>query len=203
MKKKQKNTSIQKEIDHKIKNNLNIVSSILGLEIYNLKYNSTYNIADILKKNKLRIETLAIVHDSSNKSADAKNVDFKKFVKSLSDLYNSDIEIEVKAKQTNIELDTMLGIGIILNELLTNSLKYAFSHKKDDKKILITLKKFKNSCLLTYYEKGNKLVDIAKIKQNKTLGIKLIILTIKQMKADMNITQNGGLLFTIDFKCQV
>jgi len=206
MKKEQKDTSMQKEIDHRIKNNLNIVSSILGLQITTLQNGSLNRITDILKESKLRIDALAMVHDSSYKSEDLKNVDFKKYVQQLSGLinsaYNSDVSVEVISDQVDIDLDTMLRIGIILNELLTNSLKYAFPGKKDDKKILITLKKDGDSCLLIYFEKGDKLVDIEKIKQSKALGIRLIMLTLKQMKAHMNITHNGGLVFRIEFECK-
>ncbi len=207
MKKEQKNTSMQKEIDHRIKNNLNIVSSILGLQISSLQNGSIYNTTDILKKSKLRIDALAMVHDASYKSKDLINVDFKKYVKELCDLvkttYNSDLRVEIKADQVDVELDTMLRIGIIIDELLTNSLKYTFFHKQNVKKILITLKKNESNCLLTYYEKGSKIIDIKKIRQSKALGIKLIMLTLKQMKAHMNITQDGGLKFSIDFKCQI
>lgn len=207
MKKKQKDANVQKEIDHRIKNNLNIISSILGLQITGLQNGAIYNAKDILKKSKLRIDTLAMVHDLSNKSEDLKNVDFKKYIKQLCDLinttYNSDMQVEIRADHIELGLDTTLRIGIILNELLTNSLKYAFSHERDEKKILITLKKDKNNCLLTYFEKGDKLVDIAKIKESKALGIRLVMLTVKQMKAHMNITQKGGLVFRIEFGCQV
>jgi two-component sensor histidine kinase len=206
MKKEQKDTSIQKEIDHRIKNNLNIVSSILGLQISSLNNGSVYKTTDILKESKLRIDALAMVHDASHKSEDLKNVDFKKYVQQLCNMinntYNSDMAIEVKSDKIDLELDTMLRIGVIITELLTNSLKYAFAKHNKDKKILITLKKEENNCLLTYFEKGDKLVDIAKIKQSKALGIRLIMLTVKQMNAHMNITHNGGLLFTIDFCCE-
>lgn len=191
---------MQKEINHRIRNNLNIVSSILGLQISSLKNGSVYKTADILKDSKLRIDAIAIVHNASHKSED-----FKKYVRELCDLikitYNSDIEVEIRADKVEIELDIMLKIGLIITELLTNSLKYAFFHKENKKNILITLKKNADNCLLTYLEKGCKIVDINKIRQSKALGIRLIMLTLKQMKAHMNIKQNGGLIFTIDFKC--
>jgi len=206
MKIKQKEISIQKEIDHRIKNNLNIVSSILGLQISGLKNGSVYKTTDILKESKLRIDALAMVHDASQKSDDLVNVDFKKYVKQLcsliNDTYNTDIIVEVQTDQVDLGLDIIFRIGVIVTELLTNSLKYAFIYKNSDKKIFITLKKDKNLCLLTYLEKGDNIVDIAKIKQSKSLGIRLIMLTIKQMNAHMNITHNGGLLFTIDFFCE-
>ncbi len=206
MKKKRKDTNVQKEIDHRIKNNLNIISSILGLQISSLQDGSIYQTTDILKKSKLRIDTLAIVHDASNKSNNLKNVDFKKYVEQLCNLinsaYSSDIRVEIEANQIDIELDTMLKVGMIINELLINSLKYAFFYKENEKKILITLKKDEDNCLLTYFEKSDKLVDIAKIEQSKALGMRLIILTLKQMKAHMHIIQDGGLIFTIRFDCK-
>ncbi len=196
---KKKIINIQNEIDHRIKNNLNIVSSILGLQILDIN-NNNETIEDILKKNKLRIETLAMVHDSIYKSKDRLKIKFKKYIKDLTKLinkaYNSNVKVKIDSNDLILPLDTMLKIGIILNELFTNSLKHSFCTKN----IQISLKKEKtNHYILIYHAKNDNTIDIEKLKQSKSLGIKLITLTVKQMKAQMKIKQNGGLVFIIKF----
>jgi two-component sensor histidine kinase len=91
----------------------------------------------------------------------------------------------------------MQRLGIIIAELLTNSLYHHI-----DKTVDITLNKDKNNCLFTYREEDGDVIDIQKIKQSKVLGNKLITLTVKQIKAHMNVTQNGGLVFRIKFGCE-
>jgi two-component sensor histidine kinase len=95
----------------------------------------------------------------------------------------------------------MLKLGLVLNELLTNSLEYAFP-KKDVKFIKISLVEglYKDSYILNYSEEGGKIVNINKIRNSKTLGIKLINLVLKEMRAEMNIFQKNGLAFQIKFK---
>ncbi len=197
-------TNIQNEIDHRVKNNLNIVSSILGLQILGLKNDNTQKTEDILKQSKLRIDTLAMVHDSIYKSRDLLKVDFKKYIKDLTKLineaYNSNVKVQIKSNNLILTLDTMLRIGVILNELFTNSLKYAFLDKKREQSICISLEKQKYNCYtLIYCEKSGNIVDIKKLKESKSLGIKLITLTVKQMKAQMQIKQDDGLAFIIKF----
>ena len=205
MKKELKNSIVQNEIDHRVKNNLNIISSILGLQILNLKNGSNDSIEDILLKSKLRVEALAMVHDALDNSEDMIKVDFAKYVNSLSLLltnaYHKEIPITVDASSISLNTNTMLKLGLVLNELLTNSLEYAFP-KKDVKFIKISLVEglYKDSYILNYSEEGGKIVNINKIRNSKTLGIKLINLVLKEMRAEMNIFQKNGLAFQIKFK---
>ncbi len=201
MMKQKRPSSIQSEIDHQVKNNLNIITSILGLQIQDIKKGSDEKPEDVLVKSKLRIETLAMIHDPKYKSKDLVTIDFKKYVKDLCSLinktYNSNINVKIDVDNLSLSLDTMQRLGIIINELLTNSL-----HHHSDKEVDIALNKAKSNCLFIYREKDENMIDIQKIKQSKTLGIKLLTLIVKQMKAHMNITQNGGLVFRIEFKCE-
>ena len=199
--KQKKTVSIQSEIDHQVKNNLNIVTSILGLHILDLKKGSNQKPEDVLVKSKLRIEILSMIHDVKYKSKDLVNIDYKKYIKDLCILinktYNSNIKVKINTDDISLNLDTMQRLGIIINELLTNSLSY-----HSDKKVEITLKKNQNNCLFTYHEKNGDVIDIQQIKKSKTLGMKLIALTIKQMTAYMSVTQNGGFIFRMEFRCE-
>jgi two-component sensor histidine kinase len=196
-----KSLSIQSEIDHQVKNNLNVITSILGLHILDLKKGSDEKPEDILVKSKLRIEVLSMVHDAKYKSKDLLTINFKKYIKDLCILvnktYNGSIKIKIDADNISLSLYMMQRLGIIINELLINSL-----HHHAGTKVSITLNKDKNNCLFIYREKDGDMIDIQKIKQSKALGIKLITLTVKQIKAHMNVTQNGGLVFRIKFGCE-
>ncbi len=196
---------MQNEIDHRIKNNLNMISSILGLQILNLKNGSNESAEDILLKSKLRIEALAMVHNALDSSEDIIEVNFTKYVNNLSSLLMStfckNIAIKIDASDIYFNANTMLKLGLIFNELLTNSLKHALPFK-GIKSINIILRKKRSYYTLIYKEEGGKFVNIQKIRKSKTLGIKLISLLLKEMNATMNIFQKDGLAFQIQFKYQ-
>ncbi len=191
--------SLQKEIDHRIKNNLNMISSILGLQILSLKNDSSESSEEVLKKSKLRIDALAMIHDALHLSQKSQQIDFAYYVSLLNEkinkIFSKKLKVKVDAEKIDLSLETMIELGIILNELLTNSVKYA-NHN-----IEIKLTKKHKHCTLEYLEKGNKTANLHKIKESKKLGLKLVKLMVKQMKAAMDIKQNGNLGYTIRFVC--
>jgi two-component sensor histidine kinase len=189
--------NLHKEIDHRIKNNLNMISSILGLQILGLKDNINESSEEILKKSKLRIDALVLIHNALTKSDKAHKIDFKSYVESLveqiNDTFTKELEVKIDAYKINCSLERMIELGIILNELLINSIKFT------NQNIEINLLKIKHHYVLEYLEKGNTTADVHKIKGSKKLGIKLIKLMVKQMDADMDIKLNGDLGYIIRF----
>ncbi len=203
--KNRENILILNEIHHRIKNNLNMISSILGLQILSLenKKESSAQIKDILQNSKLRIETVAIIHDTLYKENHIKRIKFQEYIERLSDLvektYNKNVSIKIDADEIFLSFETMFRIGLILNELLTNSLKYAFKENQKSQ-IFINLQRNSDSYTLIYWEKENRNIDVSKILNSKTLGIKLVKLLIKQMEALMRVCDENGLKFVIKFK---
>ncbi len=94
----------------------------------------------------------------------------------------------------------MLRLGIIINELLTNSIKHSFSKSSKKNCIHISLVKKEGNCIFKYHNPYNIDADLDKILHSDTLGIKLMKLTVKQMNGLLDVKQNEGLLFTITFK---
>jgi len=94
----------------------------------------------------------------------------------------------------------MLHLGIIINELFTNSIKYAFPKHKTQNSVRISLTKDKEHYIFRYHNRDNQEADIQKILHSKTLGIKLIKLTVKQIDGKLDVQKQDGLVFTITFK---
>ncbi len=191
---------IKNEIDHRIKNSLNLISSILGLQILNLKNGSHESPQEILKKSKSRIDALIMIYDTLFLSKDKGEIDFSVYVETLSEkvskTFHKKILLKIYAIKIKFSLEIMIELGIILNELFINSIKHG------TRTVEIHLTKTSRHCILIYLEKGNKAADLHKIKESKKLGIKLIELMIKQLRAVMKIKRNGDLGYTIKFKCQ-
>ena len=192
------------EIHHRIKNNLNMVASIIGLQILNLEKTDTQDTKEVLLNSKLRIEVVAMIHESLYQHNQEEDIDFKEYTKKLTKLilqtYNQDVLVKINTEIPILQEDIMLRLGIIINELLTNSIKHSFSKSNQKKCIKIGLEKKDKHYIFTYRNPYNVHADLDKILHSDTLGIKLIELTVKQMKGHLEVEQKNGLLFTIEFE---
>jgi two-component sensor histidine kinase len=199
-----KNETLLKEIHHRIKNNLNIIASIFGLQILNLKKGISKSAEEVLKDNKMRIESIAMIHESLYKSHDISQVPFNEYVLNLTGLinqtYNRNVSVKIDSNGIYLPLESMFRLGIILNELFTNSIKYAFEHDKSSDQVWIVLSKENNYYHFAYHESRNEHIDIDKMLESKTLGIRLIQLTVMQMEGTLDIIHDNGLIFKIIFK---
>lgn len=200
----QRKATILKEIHHRIKNNLNMIASIIGLQILNLEKTTPQNTKEILTKSKLRIEVVAMIHQSLYHQQNLEEINFKNYTKELVNLilrtYDQKVHIDIDSNVQLLPEDSMLRLGIIINELLTNSIKHSFPESTQKNHIQISLMKQEDIYTFKYHNPFNIQADIQKILHSETLGIKLIKLTVKQMDAVLNVEQNGGLVFTITFK---
>ena len=116
-----------KEIHHRVKNNMNIITSIIELEKNNI---NTSNTGQILEDIKTRIMTISLIHEKLYKSKDIKHIDFAENIRSLSkdilNIYNpypGGVTLNIDAEQTLLTIDKAIPLGLILNELLTNIFK--------------------------------------------------------------------------------
>jgi two-component sensor histidine kinase len=190
------------EIHHRIKNNLNKMASVLGLQIMNIKTHTTKNITDALLNSKLRIEAMAMVHESIYKQNKFDSIDLLDYITNLTELinraYGKNVKTKINTGDMVLPLETIMNLGIIINELFTNSIKYAFVDRMGDV-ISISLHEVDGSYVFTYHENHNQNVDIEKMKHSKTLGMKLLNLTVKELDGTLDISKNSGLKFVISF----
>ena len=194
-----------KEIHHRIKNNLNKISSMIGLQMLSIENGKTEDTEEVLKKSKLRIEAMAMVHESLYKTHNLEKINFEKYIKNLTQLvnqtYGKNIPLEVHSDDIYLPLEVMMKIGLVINELLTNSIKHATINNDDEPTLLITLSRDQNNCILTYHQQSKQSVDIDSLEKSNTLGMKIIRLTIKEMDGEMEISNGCGLKFVIRFSC--
>ena len=194
-----------KEIHHRIKNNLNKISSMIGLQILSIENGKIEDTEEVLRKSKLRIEAMAMVHDALYRTNNLEKIRFEKYIKNLTQLvnqtYGKKIPIEVRSDDIYLPLEVMMKIGLIINELMTNSIKHATTNAKNDPTLLITLSREQENCILTYHQQSKHPADIDILGKSNTLGMKLIRLTVKEMDGEMDISNSSGLKFVICFSC--
>jgi two-component sensor histidine kinase len=187
-----------KEIHHRIKNNLNIISSILGLQ----KLESNHPEIDrIVEQNRLRIESISLAHETLYRSDDLEKIDFAAYVSKLAEqiLFSAAKEdqicLHVNAKSLTFPLEIMVKLGIILNELITNSLKYAFDNQQGA--ITISLERELAHYILKYHDSGTSHTNA---ENQDSLGLNLVSMTIDQMEGEMQSDPHNPYHYTIRFE---
>jgi PAS domain S-box-containing protein len=191
-----------KEIHHRVKNNLNIIASIISLK--SMDYTDP-TIKNILEEIKSKIYTVAVIHEKLYKSLDYKNIDFIQYLRELIDSIISTFQItshniQLKAATYDIflNIDKALPCGLIINELLTNSLKYAFPDNRKGN-ILISVDKINEMIILTIEDNGVGFPDNFDVNNINSLGLKLVSQLTKQIEGNLEIKSKNGAFIKIMF----
>jgi len=191
-----------KEIHHRVKNNLQVVSSLLRLQS---GYVKDENSLDILIDSQNRVRSMALVHQKLYQSKDFSEIDFNEYIKQLSEhLFNvfksrsNGIEICVNPGKVNLSIDQAIPCGLILNELITNSLKYAFPEENKGK-IVLDLANKNNTCCITISDNGIGFPENIDYKETKSLGLQLVNTLVGQLDGMLSMESNAGTTFRICF----
>jgi len=185
------------EVHHRVKNNLNVIASILGLQANMLSPAEREH----LLKSKTRIEAMGMVHEMLYQSQDFSGIDVAQYFKRLGELLRGlygapKVVLTVEANSIQLPLTLMMQLGIITNELITNTLKYAFVQQEGV--IMITLTYNDGHYVFRYSDNG-KGCDVDTLGTGKSLGVKLVKLATKQLQGTLRIEHNDGLIYTMEF----
>lgn len=191
------------EIHHRVKNNLTIVSSLLGLQMKNIENPQTI---EALRDSKNRVIAMASIHEALYKTEDLSYINLGAYIRDLARVIvrnytvGNSVDLDVHAEDIRIGVRQASPVGLVINELLTNSYKYAFP---DDRKakILITLKKKDDQVVLSYRDNGIGLPSNEEAGSDNTLGFNLIkILVENQLEGTLEINSENGAAFTVIFQ---
>ena len=193
-----------KEVHHRVKNNLQIISSLLSLQHRTIaQKDAEYVFFDI----QTRIRSIALVHEELYRSENLSQINFYNYVTNLTryllqtmSSFSPYIDIILNTEVESLSIDKTITCGLILNEIITNSLKYAFpDNLKKQNFISIDLKK-KNNYTLTVKDNGIGIPDNIDIKNTNSLGLRLInILVTDQLNGWVTISRIKGTTFEIVF----
>lgn len=204
-----------KEIHHRVKNNLQIISSLLNLQTRYVEGEETIN---VLKESQSRVKTMAVVHEKLYQSTNLKDIDFKEYIENLvSDLFYSYgvkrgiIAPKIHVENLKMDIDTAIPCGLIINELVTNSLKYAFPSTEicqpdgtfanhDNKWIIkVELKRLQNKLELIVSDNGIGLPEDVDMENIETLGLKMVNILVNQLGGTLELNRTCGTEFRIMF----
>ncbi|XGV96505.1 MAG: PAS domain S-box protein [Leptolyngbya sp. BL-A-14] len=193
-----------KEIHHRVKNNLGIVDGLLQMQS---RRSSDPQVIVTLQESQNRIASIALVHEKLYGSDDLANIDFAQYIADLTahlfDAYNTyanQVKLTTHIEATSLDIDTAIPCGLIINELLSNALKYAFPNGQRGEIQVIFQAHQDQTLSLCVQDNGIGLPQDFNLKQAKTLGITLVKGLVKQLKGTLDINSHQGTAFEISFR---
>jgi PAS domain S-box-containing protein len=191
------------EIHHRVKNNLQVISSLLSLQSRNVRDEETLT---ILRESQDRIRSMALIHEKLYRSENLARIDFAGYLQSLAShlvrSYRSSMGIarlHMDVADVSLSLETAVPCGLIVNELVSNALKHAFSDGRQGT-IRITLRKEENKQItLSVADDGVGLPDGFDIYQSDSLGLRLVTMLVGQVKGELITTNEHGAKFEVVF----
>jgi PAS domain S-box-containing protein len=188
-----------REIHHRVKNNLQIIASLLNLQ----ECNENQSADVVLKESMGRVKAMATIHEKLYRSPSLSEINFKEFTEKLvyDILYSygkTMLKTNLVIEDANLNIDTVMPLGLIINELVTNSVKYAFPNSNGI--ITIKLNSYNDHMKLTIADNGIGLPKDFNIEYIDTLGLELVKNLVKQLDGNLKINTTGGTEFIITFK---
>lgn len=195
---KEKDTLLH-EIHHRVKNNLQIVSSLLYLQSKNISDKASQKIFDETRN---QIRLIALVHEKLYKSENFSRISVKEYVKNLINTQLNSYGVKNKIKvnydfeDIYLDMNKAINFGLIINEIASNSIKYAFPNDKNGQ-MGIKFHMKNNSYNLVIGDNGKGLPKSFNLSNTKSLGLGLVKQLVNQMDGNLNIECSNGTEFQI------
>ncbi|GHC43709.1 tetratricopeptide repeat-containing sensor histidine kinase [Ulvibacter litoralis] len=196
------NELLLKEIHHRVKNNLEMVKSLLALQSSKLKDSAS---KDAMIASQNRVQSMGIIHQKLYQGKNLGSIDMKDYFTSLVeevlDGFDSEnkIQVECDMERIDLDVDTAVPIGLIVNELLTNSLKYAFPKDKKGKIVISLFKTTTGSLTLKFADNGVGKTETDTPK-GSGFGTQLIHLLTQQLNGELTESSALGTSYVFNFK---
>jgi PAS domain S-box-containing protein len=215
----------KKEIHHRIKNNLQVISSLLDLQAEKFRNRKNINESEVLeafRESQDRVISMALIHEELYRGEELDKLNFSLYIKELADalfltykIGNADVSLNMDLEENILlDMDTAIPLGIIVNELVSNSLKYAFPdrengeiqikfHKNGENGSIIEENKneeYKStSFILTISDNGVGISEDIDIKELDSLGLQLVTFLVDQLDGKLELKKSNGIEFIIRF----
>ncbi len=191
-----------KEVHHRVKNNLQIILSILNLQYSNITDEKTL---DLLRDIRSRIKAMSFIHELLYQTNDFSSINFSQYIRNITSnlmySYSQNHTVDLKLDVGNIflDLDRAIPCGLIINEVVTNALKYAFPNQGNGI-IRISLKQTNEFTHLTISDNGKGFPNNIDFRNTESLGMQLVVALVNQLRGDIVLDNSDGAKYTIKFK---
>ena len=191
------------EVHHRVKNNLTIIYSLLQLQARQI---SDPDVISMFKISQGRIRSLALVHEKLYRSPNMAEIDLADYVDTLvREIIASfnhrpkEVNVKVDVGAFSLGLDQLIPCGLIINELVSNAMKYAFGQTESPEMSVSFQKDAEGICMLVLRDNGVGLPDSFEVGQTKSLGLQIVNSLTEQLGGTLRIERDGGAAFYVSF----
>ncbi len=194
-----------REIHHRVKNNLQVITSLLRLQSKQIK---DRQILELFRESHTRISAMALIHETLYQSPELAHINFRRYsdklMKSLFQIYGAkvgQIRLLIDVGDISLDIDQAIPLGLVINELVSNALKYAFPEKKNGEIKLVLCRKDDHSIELCVSDNGIGISPESDIRNMDSLGLRLVFdLVERQLQGRVELIQTEGTRFIITFQ---
>jgi two-component sensor histidine kinase/HAMP domain-containing protein len=194
-----------REIHHRVKNNMQIISSLLSLQSETLGNKKD---VEMLIDSQNRIKSMALIHEKLYRSEDLARIEMSDYIKDLTrfmfqfhEIAVGNITLSIEARDIWFGIDTAIPCGLIINELVSNSVKHAFPENRKGSIKITILKTDKDEIVLNVSDDGIGIPEGIDIRKTKSLGLQLVTsLSEHQLRGKVELNRTKGTEFRISFK---
>jgi len=193
-----------KEIHHRVKNNMQVISSMLSLQSQHIKDKDSLA---MFQESQSRIRAMALIHEKLYSSEDLSHIDIASYIHSLThqlitsySTAASRVGMNIAITDIFLTITTAIPCGLIINELVTNALKHAFPHQQDGTITVSMTPSNTDSLILTVSDTGIGFPEGIDFRNTTTLGMQLVISLTEQLDGTITLDSSKGTTFTITFR---
>jgi PAS domain S-box-containing protein len=192
-----------KEIHHRVKNNLQVISSLLYLQSKNIE---DREILEMFQDSQSRVRSMSLVHERLYQSQDLARIDFGEYIRNLANYllgsYGADanvIQLKIHVDDVFLGVDTAITCGLIINELVSNCLKYAFPDGQAGEICIELRSDDESQFTLIVSDNGGGLPESLDFRDTRSLGLQLVNTLVDQLGGAIELDRSGGTAFKITF----
>ena len=193
-----------KKTHHRIKNNFRVISSLLDLQSW---FINNMQALEVFKNSQERVRAIALIYEKLYESGDLSKIEIQEYIQNMAAyLYNSYslqpelVRLKIEIKDVSLDIDTIVPVGLIINELVTNSFKYAFPNNKEGELRIILENSKDNKYDYILIVADNGVPEDIEFQASDNLFIRLLNTLVNQLHGVLNIDKKDGTTFTIKFK---
>lgn len=191
------------EIHHRVKNNLQVISSLLDLQSQQIEEQA---MLEVFRESQNRVKSMALVHEKLYQSKNFARINFAEYTESLTnflfkayELNSGNVNLELDIDEVNFDIEIAIPCGLIINELVSNALKYAFPNNRSGTVRVVIRSEGNNIYTMIVEDNGVGFPLECDLNKVKSLGLQLVNVLVKQLKGNLEIDQNRGSKFQIRF----
>jgi len=195
-----------KEVHHRVKNNLQIISSILQLQA---GYVRDEELRMLFDDSKRRVEAMSLIHEKLYRSGDLSRIDFKEYVSDLAEnlaLLNAgwpnQIEVKIDVEGIMLDVNNAIPCGLIINELVSNAFKHAFPNREKGKVTIRMRRMNEKRIFLGISDDGTGFPESVDFRNTASLGLQLVNALVLQLGGVIELDRSKGTTFKIEFDVQ-